>query len=178
MTTNDVTIQCTINGEAWHGSVAPTDLLLDLLRDRLHLTGTKRGCERMACGACTVLVDDMPMSACGMLAVDADCRAVATIEGLSGSQSLTRLQEAFVTSVSAQCGYCTPGQLMNATALLHACSQPTRQQIKEWMRANLCRCGSYAGIIEAIESASRAPAPDTPLSQTAARADLRDGEPS
>jgi aerobic-type carbon monoxide dehydrogenase small subunit (CoxS/CutS family) len=156
MTTTDrIAIRVTINGEAWQGFVEPADLLLDLLRDRLRLTGTKRGCERLACGACTVLVDGMPISACGMLAVDADCRDVVTIEGLGGSDSLTRLQEAFVTRVAAQCGYCTPGQLVSATALLRAHCRPTRQQIQEWMRANLCRCGSYGGIIEAIESASR-----------------------
>lgn len=180
MTANRITIHCTINGEAWQGSVAPEELLLDLLRDRLHVTGTKRGCERLVCGACTVLVDGLPMSACGMLAADADSRTIATVEGLSGTQSLTRLQQAFVDNVAAQCGYCTPGQLMNATALLRTHCQPTRQQIQEWMRANLCRCGSYAGIIDAIESASRSAssAPGTSVSTATARTEPHDGEPS
>lgn len=153
-TAGSVEIKVTINGEGWQGLVEPSDVLLDLLRDRLHLTGTKRGCEMLACGACTVLVDGLPVSACGMLAVDADSRDVLTIEGLGCSDGLTRLQRAFVSKVAAQCGYCTSGQLMNATALLRTHRQPTRPQIQEWMRANLCRCGSYGGIVAAIEAAA------------------------
>jgi aerobic-type carbon monoxide dehydrogenase small subunit (CoxS/CutS family) len=107
----------------------------------------------MACGVCTVLVDDRPVSACGMPAVDIDGARVRTVEGLGAGGQLDALQRAFVSHVAAQCGYCTPGQLMSATALIDSGPALTRAEIVDWMRTNLCRCGSYAAIVDAIATA-------------------------
>jgi len=155
MSETEPTVSCRINGTNWQGTVAPTEVALDLLRDRLGLTGTKRGCEWMVCGACTVLVDGLPTYSCNLLAADLDGVELRTIEGLAHepSDAGRLLQEAFARHVGLQCGYCTPGQLMSATALIETNDTLTRQEIEEAMRANLCRCGSYVGILAAIEDA-------------------------
>ena len=148
-------ITTTINGRPWSGTVRADGTLLDLLRDGLGLLGTKRGCEWMSCGACTVIVDDRPVSACGFLAVDIDGVTVRTVEGLASADgTVTPLQQAFVDNVASQCGYCTSGQLMSATALLESAARPSREEIRRWMQANLCRCASYVGILAAIEHAA------------------------
>jgi aerobic-type carbon monoxide dehydrogenase small subunit (CoxS/CutS family) len=152
----EVAISCKINGTSWHGSVPAAGTLLDLLRRDLGMVGTKRGCELLTCGVCTVLVDGRPVSACGMFAVDIDGTDVRTIEGLRVDGELNVLQRAFADRVAAQCGFCTSGQLMAATALIESHPGLARAEIVAWMRANLCRCGSYVGIVEAITDAHAA----------------------
>jgi xanthine dehydrogenase YagT iron-sulfur-binding subunit len=152
--TGDVDIECVVNGVAWRGAVPAGASLLDLLRGPFGLHGTKRGCEMLVCGVCTVLVDGRPVSACGMFAADVDGAEVRTVEGLADGEELSPLQRAFADRVAAQCGYCTPGQLMSATALLETHGVVTKAQAREWMCANLCRCGSYAGIVEAVLAAN------------------------
>ncbi|EQB12917.1 2Fe-2S iron-sulfur cluster-binding protein [Sphingobium lactosutens] len=141
--------------------------LLDLLREHLHLTGTKKGCDQGACGACTVLLDDNRILSCLMLAAQADGRKVLTIEGITGDAgNLHRLQQAFVEHDGLQCGYCTPGQICSAIGMVDELRRgdpsyvtldvtappvPTRAEIRERMSGNLCRCGAHNGIVEAIE---------------------------
>jgi len=129
----------------------PRVTLLDLLRERLHLTGTKKGCDRGQCGACTVLVDGRRINSCLALAVTVNEKTVTTIEGLGKSGELHPLQEAFIAHDALQCGFCTPGQLMSAAGLANEI--PLRkdpEQIREAMSGNLCRCGAYKGIVDAI----------------------------
>jgi len=142
-----------VNGEAFELDVAPARRLVDVLRDDLGLTGTKVGCAEGACGACAVLLDGRPVASCLLLAVAAEGHAVTTIEGLS-RDGLTALQEAFVTEDALQCGYCTPGQIVSASALLAGTAQPTREEIRVAMAGNLCRCGAYPKIERAILRAS------------------------
>jgi aerobic-type carbon monoxide dehydrogenase small subunit (CoxS/CutS family) len=142
-----------VNGEAFDLDVAPTRRLVDVLRDDLGLTGTKVGCAEGACGACAVLLDGRPVASCLLLAMAAEGHAVTTIEGLS-SNGLTALQEAFVTEDALQCGFCTPGQVVSASALLAGTAQPTRDEIRVAMAGNLCRCGAYPKIERAILRAS------------------------
>jgi carbon-monoxide dehydrogenase small subunit len=130
--------------------IEPRETLADVLRDRLGLTGTKISCDAQVCGACTVLVDDIPVSACTYLAVDADRRAVRTVEGLDGTGELTPLQQAFIETAAFQCGFCTPGMLMAATALLEDDPAPSRDDVIHGLEGNLCRCTGYAPIIEAV----------------------------
>jgi len=140
----------------------PRVTLLDLLRDRLALTGTKKGCDRGQCGACTVLVDGRRVNACLALAVTLDGAAVETIEGLADGDRLHPVQAAFIAHDGFQCGFCTPGQIMSAVGLLRegdAGDDPER--IREGMSGNLCRCGAYAGITEAVADAARVLAGDT-----------------
>src|SRR5581483_9715133 len=145
-TLQSVPLRFTLNGEEWAGEVAVEEVLLDTLRDRLGLTGTKRSCESEICGACTVLVDDEPVSSCTYLTFEADGKRVVTVEGLAQGDSLDPLQEAFIRNVGAQCGYCTSGQLMAAKALLMRHPHPSRDQIVDWMSGNICRCGCYYAI--------------------------------
>lgn len=147
-------IRCTINGQAWQGSVPVDEVLLDFLRERLHLTGTKRSCESEICGACSVLLDGAVFSSCNLLTLEIDGKALTTIEGLADGDQLTPLQEAFVRNVGGQCGYCTPGQIIAATALLAEQPAPTYEQIAEWMRGNVCRCGSYPAIAKSVREAA------------------------
>ena len=129
--------------------------LLDLLREHLHLTGTKKGCDQGACGACTVLLDGDRVLSCLTLAAQAEGRDVRTIEGLSGeSDDLHPLQRAFVEHDGLQCGYCTPGFIMTATAMLNHTPNPTEEEIREGLNGNLCRCTGYVGIVESIQSAA------------------------
>ena len=120
---------------------------MEFIRIRLGLTGTKRSCESQVCGACTVLVEDQPVSSCNYLAFEAHNKSVLTIEGLAKGEELDPLQEAFMRNVGAQCGFCTPGQIMSAKALLLQNPSPTREQIVEWLSGNICRCGAYPAII-------------------------------
>jgi len=147
-------LNITVNGIQRRLEVEPTSLLIDVLRDDLDLTGTKEGCSVGVCGACTVLVDDQPMSACLTLAITLQDRSIRTIEGLARGGQLHPLQRAFIDCGGFQCGYCTPGQIMAACALLEANSHPTLDQIKEGMLGNLCRCTGYYKIVEAIQIAA------------------------
>jgi aerobic-type carbon monoxide dehydrogenase small subunit (CoxS/CutS family) len=145
----------TVNGTSWSGEVAIEETLLELLRNRLQLTGTKRSCESEVCGACTVLVDDRPVSSCSYLAFEAHEKSVLTIEGVARGGELEPLQEAFVRNIGAQCGYCTPGQIMAAKALLMDNPNPTPEQIAEWLSGNICRCGAYGAIAQSILEAAQ-----------------------
>ena len=124
--------------------------LAELLRDELDLTGTKIGCNRSECGACTVLMDGQPIYSCSQLAVWADGANIRTVEGLAQDGELTPVQQAFVVNNGPQCGFCTPGQLMTATALLNGNPSPTADEVKEAMVGNLCRCSNYNAIVEAV----------------------------
>lgn len=148
-------IALTVNGIRHEIEVRPNRRLIDVLREDLALTGTKEGCGVGVCGACTVLLDGRPVSGCLTLAVMAAGRDVLTIEGLATSAGLHPLQQAFLDkSSSVQCGFCTPGQIMAAKALLDECPDPTEDEIKDAMLGNLCRCTGYYAIIDAIRSAA------------------------
>jgi aerobic-type carbon monoxide dehydrogenase small subunit (CoxS/CutS family) len=145
-------ISLTINGDAWSGEVPVNETLLEFVRERLSLTGTKRSCESEVCGACTLLVDGLPVSSCTYLVFEADGRTVTTIEGLAKDGQLDPLQEAFIREESLQCGYCTPGQIMAAKGLLTANATPSPEEITDWMGGNICRCGVYRSIARAVLS--------------------------
>ncbi len=149
------TITLVINGETEELLVPSNMTLLHALRDHLGMTGTKNGCEAGECGACTVLVDGEPVNSCLVLAVELNGREITTIEGLSSNGKLTPLQQAFADLNAVQCGYCTPGMLMAATALLKRNPKPTKEDIQKAMIGNLCRCTGYQRIIDAIVEASR-----------------------
>jgi xanthine dehydrogenase YagT iron-sulfur-binding subunit len=150
--TTDVLISLTasVNGVPYELGVAGHDTLLEVLRERLALTGTKKGCDQGACGACTVLVDGRRVLSCLMLAAQCDGREVTTIEGLGSETQLHPLQSAFVRHDALQCGYCTPGQIMSAVALLDEGRAGSDDEIREFMSGNLCRCGAYPNIVAAI----------------------------
>ncbi len=142
-----------VNGQEYELELAPERRLVDVVRDDLGLTGTKVGCAEGACGACAVLLDGRPVASCLLLAAVAEGHEVTTIEGLS-HDGLTALQDAFVVEDALQCGYCTPGQIVTATALLAGTARPTREEIRAAMAGNLCRCGAYPKIERAILRAS------------------------
>ena len=144
-----------VNGEEQQVSFAPYKTLLEVLREDMNLTGTKHGCELGECGACAVLVDGQPLLACLELALECENRAIETIEGLANGPELHPLQAAFADLGAAQCGYCTPGILMTAKALLECEPDPGRERIREAISGNLCRCTGYQQIYEAIEEAAR-----------------------
>ncbi len=147
-------LSLTVNGKSWSGEIPIEETLLELLRNRLRLTGTKRSCESEVCGACTVLVDGRPVSSCSYLAFEAHEKSVLTIEGVARDDELDPLQEAFIRNIGAQCGYCTPGQIMAAKALLTENPHPTREQVAEWLSGNICRCGAYGAIAQSILEAA------------------------
>lgn len=147
-------ISVTVNGREHSLRIEPRDSLAELLRQQLALTGTKISCDAQVCGACTVLVDGVMVSACTYLGADADGRNIRTVEGLAENGELTKLQRAFIEKAAFQCGFCTPGFLMAATALLEENPRPTREEIVSWLEGNICRCTGYAPIVEAILSAS------------------------
>src|SRR6201993_3593334 len=153
----NLSIGLTVNGEKRELVLDdPRVTLLDLLRERLHLTGTKKGCDRGQCGACTVLVDGKRINSCLALAVSHDGAEITTIEGVAKGEQLHPVQAAFIAHDGLQCGFCTPGQIMSAIGLIaegHAGDDPER--IREAMSGNLCRCGAYAGITEAVLDAQR-----------------------
>jgi carbon-monoxide dehydrogenase small subunit len=148
-------IRLRVNGRDAGGEVEPRTSLADFLRDGLDLTGTHLGCEHGVCGACTVLLDGEPIRACLMLAVQADGREILTIEGLAPSDGLHPLQTAFWDKHGLQCGFCTPGILLTAYAFLREHPAPTREEIREMLAGNLCRCTGYHFIVEAIDAAAR-----------------------
>jgi aerobic-type carbon monoxide dehydrogenase small subunit (CoxS/CutS family) len=148
------TIKLTVNGADQRVEVEDRWTLVELLRDHLELTGTKIGCDRGECGACTVLIDGKPMYSCSHLAVWMDGRSVQTIEGLAINGKLDPLQEAFIAHDAPQCGYCTSGQLMAAKALLNRTPHPTRDEVRASMTGNLCRCSNYNHYVEAVLAAS------------------------
>jgi len=143
----------TLNGESVTVEVEPFELLVDVLRDKLGLTGTKIGCSEGECGACTVIMDGQAVLSCLLPAMKAHGREVVTIEGLSGDDELHPLQQAFIEQGAVQCGYCTPGMIMSAKALLDENPQPSVEEIEEAVAGNLCRCTGYLQIVEAIEAA-------------------------
>jgi len=146
-------IRFTLNGEKVDVSFAPYKTLLEVLREDLGHTGTKHGCELGECGACAVLLDGKPVLSCLVVALECSGREVLTVEGLSGDGRLHPLQDAFADLGAAQCGYCTPGILVTAKALLDANPHPNRDQIREALSGNLCRCTGYLQIFEAVEAA-------------------------
>jgi aerobic-type carbon monoxide dehydrogenase small subunit (CoxS/CutS family) len=144
-----------VNGEAVEVSFAPYKTLLEVLREDLQLTGTKHGCELGECGACAVLVDGEPQLSCLLLALECEGRSVETVEGMARGAELHPLQAAFADLGAAQCGYCTPGILLTAKALLAQEASPSRELIREAISGNLCRCTGYHQIVEAIEEGAR-----------------------
>jgi carbon-monoxide dehydrogenase small subunit len=148
------TVAVTVNGEACSVTVEARTLLVQLLRDQLGLTGTHVGCVVGECGACSVLVDGKLVKSCLMLAVQADGCEVTTIEGLSGGAALHPVQEAFVQRFALQCGFCTPGFVMAAHALLRANPDPTETEIRQVLSSNLCMCTGYVQIVEAVKEAA------------------------
>jgi carbon-monoxide dehydrogenase small subunit len=147
-------IELTVNGRGRSVDVEPHHTLLEMLRDDLALTGTKECCLVGECGACTVIVDGESVDSCLMLGVEADGAAITTVEGLATGDRLDPLQEAFLETGAAQCGFCIPGQLVSARALLDDVPHPTRTQIEEGLAGNLCRCAGYEQIMEAVELAA------------------------
>lgn len=165
-----VVLSTTVNGALVRREVRARTLLSDFLRDDLGLTGTKVSCDAQVCGACTVLVDGLPVSACSLLAADTDGRAVTTIEGLADGDRLSPVQRAFTECSAMQCGFCTPGFVLAAEALLSDVPDPSEAEIRHALDGNLCRCTGYRPIMAAVRLAARlrreAPRSDTPPGKT------------
>ena len=140
----------TLNGEPAGARIEPRELLVDVLREQFGLRGTKRSCDLGACGACTVLVDGLPASSCSTLAADMEGRSVVTIEGLGTAKSLDPVQQAFVDHGAMQCGFCTPGMVLAVKALLSENPSPTEDEVRHYLRGNVCRCTGYVKVIEAV----------------------------
>ena len=147
-------VRFTVNGEAQEAAFLPHKTLLEVLREDLGLTGTKHGCELGECGACAVLVDGKPVLSCLVLGLECEGRNVETVEGMAGPDGLHPLQKAFADLGAAQCGYCTPGILLTAKALLEENPKPKLDEIREALSGNLCRCTGYAQILDAVEAAA------------------------
>ncbi len=152
--TNKVMLKMIVNGKPVEAMVNPTWTLLKVLREELGLTGTKKGCERGDCGACTVLLDGKPVNSCLVLALQAEGRKIETIEGLGTAEHLHPLQKSFIQNGGVQCGFCTPGMLLSALALLRKNPNPTAEEIRRGISGNLCRCTGYAKIVKAIQDVS------------------------
>ncbi len=150
-----VEIELTVNGNLTKLRVRPNETLLDVLRSRLKLTGSKRGCNRGECGACTVLMNGRPVNSCLILAPKAGGKEILTIEGLGSPGRLHPLQEAFIENNAVQCGFCTPGMIISAKALMDKNPSPTREEVRKAISGNLCRCTGYLPIIDAILEATR-----------------------
>lgn len=143
-----------VNGERHDVSVRPRHMLVEVLREKIGLTGTKDGCEQGVCGACTVLLDGRPVLSCMTLALECDGRTVRTVEGLGQGENLSAIQQAFLDQGAVQCGFCTPGMLLSTTALLEKTPQPSLPEIKKALEGNLCRCTGYNAIVAAVRQAS------------------------
>ncbi len=153
-------LQLTVNGQPRSLQVEPDASLLEVLREELGLTGAKKGCEEGECGACTVLLDGTAVASCLTPALKCSGRQVLTVEGLAAGGRLSPLQEAFIAHGAVQCGYCTPGMLMSASALLENNPRPDREEIAAALSGNLCRCTGYVKIIDAVQAASGRPQPE------------------
>lgn len=151
----DITVETTVNGRPVTKQVEARRMLLDFLRDDLGLKGAKRSCDSQVCGACTVLIDGLPVSSCCTLAYEATGKQVTTIEGLSQNGALDPVQEAFIAESAIQCGYCTPGMILATKVLLEDNPNPTRAEIEQNLSSNLCRCTGYWNIIDAVERAAQ-----------------------
>jgi len=147
-------VTLTVNGAEQTELVKANTTLLDLLRETLDYTGTKKGCELGDCGVCTVLIDGKPVNSCLVLAVEADGHSVTTIEGVEQNGNLDRIQEAFIDQAAVQCGYCTPGMILSAKALLARNPHPTEREVREAIAGNLCRCTGYVRIVKAVLAAA------------------------
>jgi len=143
-------LELRVNGTDVVREIEPQELLIDVLRDRLGLTGTKRSCDLQVCGTCTVLVDGRPVSSCCFLAADAEARDVLTIEGLAQRPEFARLADAFTRHAALQCGFCTPGMLLTVAALLETGELTSVEEVKRGLAGNLCRCTGYRGILDAV----------------------------
>jgi carbon-monoxide dehydrogenase small subunit len=153
--TDTIDISVTVNGRIHRLSVPPRRVLADVLREDLQLVGCKIGCDQAVCGACTVLVDGMPMTACTIFTFELDGKAVTTIEGLVEGDGLNPIQRAFLEHGAFQCGFCTPGMILSVTALLARHPEPGEALIRQWLNANICRCTGYQMIVEAVQAVAR-----------------------
>lgn len=151
---NKKVLKFILNGKTVEVSVSPSDTLLDVLRDQLYLTGTKKGCGKGECGACTVILNGQAVNSCIIPAMKASGQRVETIEGVGSKDNLHPLQETFADMGAVQCGFCTPGMIMSSKALLDQNDNPTKEQIKEAISGNLCRCTGYVKIEEAVQGAA------------------------
>ena len=150
-----VIVTTTVNGEEREATVEPRTLLVQMIRESLHLTGTHIGCDTTSCGTCTVLLDGRPVKSCTILAVQANGRDVLTVEGLEGADGLSPVQEGFQEEHGLHCGYCTPGMMMTVPALLEENPNPSEDEIRTAISGNLCRCTGYVNIIKAVHYAAR-----------------------
>lgn len=147
-------INLQINGKVFQVDVEPQELLVDVIREKIGLTGTKKGCGTGECGACTVLIDGEPVNSCMYLAVRAEGKDIITIEGLGQPENLHPLQQAFIKNAAVQCGFCAPGMLLSAKALLDENPDPTEKEIRQGIAGNICRCSGYVKIVKAIKEAA------------------------
>jgi len=154
MVSTEKTITVTINGTTYERQVEARKLLIHFIRDDLDLTGSHIGCDTGNCGACSVIVNGQLVKSCMLLAVQADGATIETVEGLADGEELNKLQQAFKDNHALQCGYCTPGMLMSATALLRSNPHPSEDEIKKGLQGNICRCTGYWNIFEAVKAAS------------------------
>ncbi len=155
-----ISVSLNINGRLERLEIAPQRTLLEVIRNDLQLTGTKCGCEDGTCGACTILLDGVAVRSCLLLAVEVQGREILTIEGLGGGDAPHPIQQAFIDHGGVQCGFCTPGVILTAKALLDGVPRPTEEQVREAISGNLCRCTAYVKIVESIMAASGQPTPD------------------
>ncbi len=146
-------IKLTVNGEPYGLSIKPNTLLVDLLRKELRLTGTKTSCQSGSCGACTVILNGKTVKSCSILALQADGKEITTIEGLADGDRIHPVQQAFIDHFAIQCGFCTPGMILSAKALLDENPDPAEDEVKQALRGNLCRCTGYVKIIDAVLAA-------------------------
>jgi carbon-monoxide dehydrogenase small subunit len=151
-----IDISLTVNGRPHRLRIAPRRVVADVLREDLYLTGCKIGCDQAVCGACTVLVDELPVTACTTFAFELDGKSVTTIEGLADEAELHPIQRAFLEHGAFQCGFCTPGMVLSVKALLARHPDPDEKLIRGWLSANICRCTGYRMIIEAVQAAAQA----------------------
>ncbi len=149
-------ITLTVNGKSYEAAIEPRQSLLQVLREELHLTGTKEGCSEGECGACTVVLDGKTVDSCLIFGLEADGRDVTTIEGMGSDDALHPVQQAFIEHGGAQCGFCTPGMILATTALLEQTPNPTEDDIRWGLSGNLCRCTGYVKIVEAVKAAAAA----------------------